>query len=89
MNLEKEMSLSTALSIVTTATEMRADVWREAAKGYLVGSSELDCFEESSPMECNDMAALLDQAREVVDLFRENYRSVVDGVDEDLLEGGP
>lgn len=69
------MKLSKALSIVTTATEMRAEMWRDASNGYLVGSSSMDCFDEADAEECNNMADLLDEARGVVDMFRENFTS--------------
>jgi len=89
MNLENPMSLTEALSICAEAAEHRADMWREAANGFLAGSAELDCFAESSPMECNNMAALLEKARMTICAFRENYRSVIDGVDEDFAEEYP
>lgn len=80
------MKLTEALSVVSTATEMRADMWREAANGYLAGSAELDCFNESGPEECNNMADLLDEAREVVDTFRENFNGAIATIEASMME---
>ena len=79
------MKLSQALSIVAGAAEFRAELWAEAAGGYITGSSCLNCFEEADKEECLSMERLLTEAVGVIIEFRENFRSHIDEV-EDVME---
>ena len=73
------MSLEEALSIVTEAAGLRAEMWDAAYNEgtVLYGSDVLDCFEESSVDECNDMGRRLHEAVSVVNDMRENFASQV------------
>jgi hypothetical protein len=75
------MNLSEALSIATEACELRAEMWNEAAWGYLAGSKVLDCFYESGHDECKDMEARLNEAIETIDMFTENSKALLEEID--------
>lgn len=71
-----DMTLDFALDTLREVSGYRADMWREAANGYLAGSAELDCFYEADSDECNNMAAMIDKAVEVVEKFQDNFNTL-------------
>jgi hypothetical protein len=75
-----DMTLKQALSIVSEAGHLRAEMWDAAYNEgtVLYGSDVLDCFEESSKDEANVMGKIHHEAVQVINRFRERFGAFID-----------